>query len=36
VSELVSALLASESMQLRFVALILTHNLMSNCGDIYS
>ena len=36
VCELLSALLASESLQLRFVALILTHNLMSKCGDIFS
>lgn len=36
VCELMSALLASESLQLRFMALILTHNLMSKCGDIFS
>lgn len=36
VCELMSALLASESLQLRFVALVLIHDLMSKCSDAFS
>jgi len=36
ICELMSALLASESVQLRFTALILIHDLMSKCGDAFS